>query len=146
MAFSTKKLGANDINGGTEFTNGQGLQPNDINSIVKGVLWLNENGGSGSSSGGGTKLYLHEFTIYAPNSEKIIEGFFYSTSDRTDIIDIRTPNAVITLENMLLITSPVNYSNKSGSFTATQNYDEGGYLLEDTVGELYRVIDKVSGV
>ncbi len=50
MAFSTKKLVATDINGGNEFTNGQGLAPNDINSIVKGVLWLNENGGSGGGT------------------------------------------------------------------------------------------------
>lgn len=52
MGFTpTKKVPA-DFNGGEKYKNGQGIYADDINDIVEGLLYAQENGGGGSSEGG----------------------------------------------------------------------------------------------
>lgn len=49
MAFTPKKLNSTEINSGAEYKNGDGIVADDLNKIVEGVLYAQENGGSDSS-------------------------------------------------------------------------------------------------
>lgn len=53
--FSPKKLNKSDVNGGNEFENRSILSPSDVNAMVKGILYNNENGG-GSTGGVDVKI------------------------------------------------------------------------------------------
>lgn len=48
--FESKKLENNSVNNGNEFNNGDGVSGSDLNAIVSGILYNNENsGGSGTT-------------------------------------------------------------------------------------------------
>ena len=126
-SFSPNKLTTDSVNNGNEFTNGQGLQPNDINSIVKGVLWLNENGGSGSS--GGSTIYKHTFTFKVTDGEttnEIYGGVFYATTTNK-LIEHNNLNFFINNNNAKFVLSPIYYNTDSGYGSMIVDYDNGGY-------------------
>lgn len=49
MAFEPKKIDLNAINGNSEYKKGDALQPSAVNEMVKGILYAQENGGSGTN-------------------------------------------------------------------------------------------------
>ena len=90
MAFEPKKIYGSDFNGGIKYSLTDGFSPDDFNNIIEGLLYAQENGGSG---GGVDQELLDQINA---NTQEI--GHLQSDSSRQEQEIINHTDKIYLLE------------------------------------------------